>query len=73
MKSLDSKKEKCCKYHNNFQYKDTDLTECGMAGTGAVTLCCPNCLEKPWYDQHQPSRPIEYYVDDIKEGITYED
>ena len=62
----------CCRYHNKFQYKDIDLEDCGVAGQGAVVLCCPNCPEKSWYDKNQPTRPVEYYVDDILEGITYE-
>lgn len=65
-------KDKCCKYHNNFNYTETSLTDCGMTGMGAVVLCCPKCPEKPWYGKHQPTRPIEYYIDDIKKGLTDE-
>lgn len=64
--------KKCCKYHDNFNYKETDLTECGMAGRGAVVLCCSNCPDKAWYEENQPTRPIEYYIDDIKKGLTFE-
>lgn len=65
-------RKKCCKYHDNFNYQETDLQQCGWAGMGATTLCCPKCPEKPWYDENQPTRPIEYYVDDIKKGLTFE-
>ena len=67
------KRKQCCPYHDNFSYKETDLTECGMASAGPVVLCCPKCEYKKWYDNNQPNRPIEYYVDDIKKGLTLED
>lgn len=63
-------KIKCCIYHNNLNYKETDLTQCGMAGMGNAVICCPNCPEKEWYDKNQPTRTIDYYTDDIKKGLT---
>lgn len=63
---------KCCRYHNKFRYKDFDLGECGMSGKSGVTLCCPSCPDRKWYLRNQPTRPVEYYVDDIAKGITDE-
>ena len=65
-------KNKCCKYHNNFNYKDVDLTKCGMARRGAMVLCCKNCPVIKWYNNNQPTRPIGYYTDAIVEGWTNE-
>jgi len=63
----------CCKYHDNFWqvwddagvWQPTDLNECGMAGPGAVTLCCENCPLLPWYKENQPGRPVVYIKDTI--------
>lgn len=63
--------KKCCKYHNNFFMawidadveQPTDLNDCGMAGAGAVTLCCTSCPMHNWYRQNQPTRPVEYITD----------
>lgn len=73
------RKTKCCNYHNNFFQawidanveQPTDLNDCGMAGAGAVTLCCNNCPDKAWYAKNQPTRPIQYIVDVVKAEADY--
>ena len=67
---MKEKKKRCCKYHNNFQYIDMDLTECGMSGMGTPTICCPKCPEKEYYDKK--GIIPDYYIDDIKKGLTLE-
>lgn len=64
--------KRCCKYHDKFNYRDTDLELCGMAGMGAVVVCCKDCPKLEWYKENQPTRPIEYYTDDVKNGLTYD-
>jgi hypothetical protein len=72
--------KRCCKYHDNFfeawidanVEQPTDLDECGMAGPGAVTLCCASCPLIVWYKKNQPTRPVQYIKDIIAEVAAEE-
>lgn len=65
--------KKCCSYHNKMQYRMTDLSNCGMAGNGNAVVCCPDCELVEWYRENQPTRKIDFYTDDIKKGLTFEE
>ena len=59
-------KNKCCIYHDDMDFKG-EYYKCGSAGMGAVSICCHFCPDLKWYKENQPTRPIDFYSDWIKE------
>lgn len=51
---------KCCKYHDNMVFVESDLTDCAMSGMGCPIVCCLECPD----NNYPVDMPI-YYATNI--------